>query len=698
MSNNGRGAVQPTSVAARTHRPDIDGLRGLAVAGVVAYHFGLGVPGGYGGVDVFFMISGFLIAGIIKSELDAGAFSLTGFYVRRIRRILPAFIVMVAVTSLFAAAILFPVDLKAYGRSLLGAVIAASNYVFARETGYFDGPAINKPLLHTWSLSVEEQFYLVFPLLLAVLYRWRRGAVVPVLTLVALLSFAYSVHMVELRPEKAFFVTPARVWELLVGVLLALGVVPRLESRSLRELSAAAGLALILFAYFYFDKQTPFPGVAALPLCLGAMLVISAGAGTSAAPTAVGRFLSLPPIVGIGLISYSVYLWHWPLMVLVRYRFPDVWQDEVGGGILVGLTFAAASVVLGALSWRFIEQPFRKSARSNPSIPIFVRAAVSLAVLAILAFGITRRPQLFHTWPDSIQPLLAEWGTGKGPSCAAGPVASGWPEHACVVGATIGTADTVLWGDSHAAALLPGVAAYGSAHDRAIVIASYLNCPPLADAVFYGPAKNNHCHASVDDMMKRVMSPDVRRVVIVARWAMYAEGWNDGREVFLLSPGPRSSNAPIFSSLLEATVRRIAAKDREVVLLGPIPEQTDNIAAAFARHYAWGQSLPSEPTVAMFLDRQRHVLPILSRLANIPNVRVVYPHHVLCDDKVCHYSKDDAPLYRDTNHLNRMGVAAVSGIIAQAFSDAPANGGAKAFGNQQPLATISGTEPDAAVP
>ena len=145
-------------------------------------------------------------------------------------------------------------------------------------------------------------------------------------------------------------------------------------------------------------------------------------------------------------------------------------------------------------------------------------------------------------------------------------------------------------------------------------------------------------------------------------------------------------------------MRRIAAKGREVVLLGPIPEQTDNIATAFARHYAWGQSLPSEPTVAMFLYRQRHVLPILSRLATIPNVRVVYPHSVLCDDKVCHYSEDEAPLYRDTNHLNRRGAAAVSDIIAQAFSDAPANGGAKAFGNQRPLATISGTGTSAAVP
>ncbi|AGK58359.1 acyltransferase 3 [Hyphomicrobium denitrificans 1NES1] len=698
MSNRGRGTVQTRSFAAKTHRLDIDGLRGLAVAGVVAYHFGLGVPGGYGGVDIFFVISGFLIAGIIKSELDVGSFSLAGFYVRRIRRILPALVVMAVVTTLFAAAVLFPVDLKAYGRSLLGVATSTSNYVFAHETGYFNGPATGKPLLHTWSLSVEEQFYLAFPLLLAVVYRWRRDAAVAVLVLIALLSFAYSVRQVDLRPERAFFVTPTRIWELLAGVLLALGVAPRFASRVLRESAAAAGIALILFGYFYFTNQTPFPGIAAVPLCLGAVLVIYAGSETSAPPTVVARFLSLPPAVGIGLVSYSIYLWHWPLMVLVRYRFPDVWQGEATGHLSVGLAFAAASTALGALSWRFVEQPFRQSRLRNPPRSAFASAALSIALLASLAFWLTNRPGWFHNWPNDIRPLLAEWGTGKGPSCASHRVARGWPAPACLVGASDVAADTVLWGDSHATALLSSVAAYGAAHDRAIIIASYLNCPPLADAVFYGAPKNNHCHTSVDELMKRVMAPDVRRVVIVARWAMYAEGENDGREVFLLSPGPRSDNAPVFSALLEATVKRIAAKGREVVLLGPIPEQTDNIAAAFARHYAWGQSLPPEPTLAMFLNRQRHVLPVLQRLEAVPNVRVVYPHSALCDDKVCHYSKDGAPLYRDTNHLNRTGAAAISGIIAQVFSDASSNGSAKASGDRKPLATLSGTGPSTAVP
>lgn len=701
MSNNGRGAVQPKSSAARTHRPDIDGLRGLAVAGVVAYHFGLGVPGGYGGVDVFFVISGFLIAGIIKSELDAGVFSLAGFYVRRIRRILPAFIAMVAVTSLFAATILFPPDLKAYGRSLLGAVIAGSNYVFARETGYFNAPAADKPLLHTWSLSVEEQFYLVFPLLLVVLYRWRRGAVVPVLALIAISSFAYSVQMVELRPLRAFFITPVRVWELLVGVLLALGAVPRPESRILRELSAAAGLALILFGFFYFDMSTPFPGVAALAPCLGAMLMISAGIGSATSPTVGGRLLSLPPIVGMGLISYSVYLWHWPLMVFVQYRFPAFWAGEAGGSFGAGFALAAASVALGALSWQFVEQPFRRASVVARPMVMFASAAAAVASFAALSAGFIERPRWFHTWPDEMQALIGEQGMGRGSQCAsypaARPAASGWPVSNCVVGSGGVAADTVLWGDSHAAALIPGAAAYGAAHGRAIVIASYSNCPPLAGAKFYGPSKNVECPASVDAMMKRMVMPDVHHVVIAARWAKYAEGESDGRELFLLSRGPRSNNAPIFASLLEATVKRIAANGREVILIGPVPEQVTNTSAAMARHLAWGQPLAPETTLAAFFYRQRHVLTVLARLDAIPNVRVVYPHTALCDDRSCHYSKDDVPLYRDTNHLNNMGVAEISGIVAQAFADADATADGPPE-NMKPLARNSGTHPPPAMP
>jgi peptidoglycan/LPS O-acetylase OafA/YrhL len=695
MSDRGRGTVQPGSFAAKTHRLDIDGLRGLAVAGVVAYHFGLGVPGGYGGVDIFFVISGFLIAGIIKSELDAGSFSLAGFYVRRIRRILPALVVMVVVTTLVAAAVLFPVDLKAYGRSLLGVATSTSNYIFAHETGYFNGPATGKPLLHTWSLSVEEQFYLVFPLLLAVVYRWRRDAVVPVLMLIALLSFADSVRQVDLRPERAFFVTPTRIWELLAGVLLALGVAPRLESRVLRESASAAGIALILFGYFYFTNQTPFPGVAALPLCLGAVLVIHAGSETSAPPTVVARFLSLPPAVGIGLISYSIYLWHWPLMVLVRYRFPDVWQGEAAGHLFVGLAFAAASLVLGALSWRFVEQPFRSaSVVAHPRL-VFASAAVALGAFVGLSVGFARHPRWFHAWPKDVQALITATTLERKLPCIAHSTSSGWPAPACHVGAASAVADMVLWGDSHALALAPGMAEYAAAHDHAFIAANYPGCPPIAGATFYD-AKYHRCRIVSDAVMKQLLQSDVRRVVLAARWAMYAEGERDGMMVHL-SSGPASDNAPIFASLLEATVRSIAETGREVVIIGPVPEQSVHITSAFARHYAWGQSLPPETTLTAFRYRQRHVLPVLSRLAMIPNVRVVYPHSALCDDKVCHYSKDGAPLYRDTNHLNRAGAAAISGIIAQVFSDGPSNGGAKVSGNQKPLATLSGTEPSIAV-
>jgi hypothetical protein len=272
MSNKGRGTVQPESFAVRTHRRDIDGLRGLAVAGVVAYHFGLGVPGGYGGVDVFFVISGFLIAGIIKSELEAGTFSIPNFYVRRIRRILPALTVCLLASTIAATLFLFPYDFKKYGQSLQAAVLSVSNFYFMRMKGYFDSEATEKPLLHTWSLGVEEQFYIVFPLLLLLLFRYARKRVLPVLWLVAIASFAYSCYGVAKDADQAFFSTAGRAWELGIGALLAFGALPKLRARGLLEAEAAIGALLIAFCFLAYTDATRFPGLAALPLCLGAAL------------------------------------------------------------------------------------------------------------------------------------------------------------------------------------------------------------------------------------------------------------------------------------------------------------------------------------------------------------------------------------------------------------------------------------------
>src|SRR6056297_20083 len=338
------------------YRADIDGLRALAVLPVLAFHAGLApFSGGFVGVDVFFVISGYLIAGLILPRIRAGRFSLLEFYERRARRLLPALFVVMAVSGALAAALFLPAELREFGQSAVAATLFASNVLFSRETGYFETEAALKPLLHTWSLGVEEQFYLLFPLLLMALAARRAGrvALVPVLAALALASLALAAWAVPRAPAFAFYLLPTRLWELMLGALLAVAPLPALRRRAVREAAAAAGLAAILWAMLRYSEATPFPGPAALLPCLGAALVIHAGAS---GPTAVSRALSLGPVVFVGLISYALYLWHWPVLVFAEYAaVRELTTVETGAAL-------ALSGVLAALTWRFVERPFRRPA------------------------------------------------------------------------------------------------------------------------------------------------------------------------------------------------------------------------------------------------------------------------------------------------------------------------------------------------
>ena len=365
------------------YRADIDGLRAVAVLQVLAYHVDIHrLRGGFVGVDVFFVISGFLISSIILSDLDSSRFSLIGFYERRIRRIFPALVAMLLGTAVLAYKFCLPTEFVAFAKSLLAATFSVSNVLFLHQSGYFDAPARMKPLLHTWSLGVEEQFYVFLPLFLIVVRRVFAKRQVLMVGVVALLSFAVSVIGTFRSHDATFYLAPTRAWELLLGTLLALNVFPRISSPLWRNLASLLGGVLILAAGVAFNSSTPFPGAAALLPCVGAALIIAAGtSGTSI----VGRALSLRPVAFIGMISYSLYLWHWPLIVF-----------QGANGLLVkGLTpngtkvvLILASVVIAALSWRFVEQPFRGRGFPLSRTVIFRMASVAAAVLLFLGAGI----------------------------------------------------------------------------------------------------------------------------------------------------------------------------------------------------------------------------------------------------------------------------------------------------------------------
>ena len=329
-SPGGGGAAKPNPIKSGNHIPfigrsrcmssrleyraDLDGLRAVAVIPVVLFHLGVtALPGGFVGVDVFFVLSGFLITSLLATDLERGAFSLSAFYDRRIRRIVPALVLVLAFCAVVAPLILFPTDLIEFGGSLEAAALSASNFQFARDNGYFAPDADLAPLLHTWSLAVEEQFYILFPVLLWAAWRWARKWLASILWLTLALSFALSVWGVEVKPTPTFYLLPTRAWELLLGAVLALELVRKPNASWQRELAAAAGVLAILAAMTLYTRDTKFPGVAALMPSVGAALVIWAGVGST---TWTGRALANPIPVLFGLVSYSLYLWHWPLIVL----------------------------------------------------------------------------------------------------------------------------------------------------------------------------------------------------------------------------------------------------------------------------------------------------------------------------------------------------------------------------------------------
>jgi peptidoglycan/LPS O-acetylase OafA/YrhL len=364
------------------YRADIDGLRGIAVLLVFAYHLGTArCRGGFIGVDVFFVISGYLIGSIILSEIANSKFSLASFYERRVRRIFPALFVVLCATCWFAYRYLLPVESKTFAQSLLAATLSVSNIFFLHQSGYFDGPAAMKPLLHTWSLAVEEQFYIFLPLFLLALRRLSPRAKLWLVSTVASISLVASVVGVFRNREAAFYLAHTRAWELLLGTLIAMDLFPRITS-FWRNIAAFSGLALIFSAGYFFTAATPFPGAAALLPCAGAALIIAAGrSGTSFA----GRCLSFTPLVFVGMISYSLYLWHWPMIVF----------QSMGGLLIQGvspktakLAVMAASFVIATLSWRFVERPFRGRRFSISRPAIFSLAAASAAILLVLGGGI----------------------------------------------------------------------------------------------------------------------------------------------------------------------------------------------------------------------------------------------------------------------------------------------------------------------
>ena len=615
------------------YRADIDGLRALAVVPVVLYHAGIpGFSGGYVGVDIFFVISGFLITGIIAREIDERRFSVWQFYERRARRILPALLVMLASVLVAASVLFLPGDFEGVPRSALAALGFAANIWFFTQSGYFQGAAETMPLLHTWSLGVEEQFYIVFPLALILIARFATRRCRLLVWLGALASFALAVATQDAGDGSAFYLLPARAWELLAGSLLALGAVPRATGRAMREALSWTGLALIVAPVLTYDRTTVFPGLAALPPVLGAALLIHAGPATQA-----GKMLSLRPLVWVGLISYSLYLWHWPLIVFVQY-----WQDAPltlaqSAGII------AASLVAAWLSLRFVETPFRSrqrySSKAILALSVGGMAGLGAICLALVSLG---------GWSTRFPPDVARYAAA---SSDVSPVRSEClrtryapPDRACTLGAEV-TPDTLLWGDSHGVEFAWALGERLGRQGRALEQRTLGSCAPVLDP---GEQANADCRRFNEAVLAEIAArPNLRTIVLVAYW----------------ESGRIDDTRP-----LEATLSRLEALGRKVVLIGAVPAQPIDVPRALARASAFGAQppLPRERS-----DYEARTAWLRERYDSwrLRGVRVIDPAESLFAGREARLVSDEKVLYFDSHHLTLAGARLVLGTYGSEQGD-----------------------------
>jgi len=611
------------------YRPDVDGLRAVAVLAVVFFHAGIaGFEGGYVGVDVFFVISGYLITQILRRDTAAGKIDIAHFYERRIRRILPALLMFFALTLAGGYALLMPADLVELGKEMLASLLFVSNVKFWRGADYwFSGV---RPLLHTWSLSIEEQFYLFFPLFLAFLARRGVGTTCITLLLVWSLSLAISVAGVDLAPSAAFFLLPSRIWELTTGAILALDFVPRLRSPRVRDVAAVMGLLMVVVPCLTYTEKTPFPGLPALVPCIGTALLLQAGREVG---NLVSRFLAQRLLVGIGLMSYSLYLYHYPVILFAKElagneRLPLFWA---GGAIFM-------SLILAALSWRFVEQPFRNP-RGIGRPAMLASTAVGSAVITIAAAGIIAASGLPERFTVEQRSILAAKDDidPRFQECIRLPLPHIFSDPRCQFGNASGVKGKfVVLGDSHAAAIASAIEPLAAQSGLRGTIVGFGSCPPLLGLPMTHLTKpaRAECIQRVGKAIERIeRDPAVSTVVIIAYWSAYARAYG-------------TQAAPLISSALLRTVA--AFRGKEIVVLYDLPIARITLPRNLVVADRFGLKQP-----ALDLPDSKGVVEAVPELQR-RRVRLISLAQPLCPERYnCPPLSAGSPVLIDTNHLSR---------------------------------------------
>ncbi len=625
------------------YRPDIDGLRAVAIISVVIYHAVPGTfTGGFVGVDVFFVISGFLISSILLGNLEQGKFSFSYFYISRTRRLLPALTTVLIATYLAGWFLLMPKEFSELGVQIVGGATFLQNFVLWRQDGYFDTTSELKPLMHLWSLGIEEQFYLVYPVLLWLSF--RRKACLPAILAFALISFVLNIWRIQDHPVEVFFLPHTRFWELLAGGALACFMLRRNPTRHhyrgpLSDVGTALGLTLITSSVLLFDSHIAFPGWWAVIPVTGTLLVLA----TANASRLGQAILANRALVYIGLISYPLYLWHWPLLSIGKLLDPGITTET-------RVSLALASVLLAALTYHLIEKNFRTFVRPRVAVPLLggmLAIAGAVGVQAVASQGAPSR------LPDALQAVATYTysyeGDARYPACwlTAKDGGSAFDRQCYELLDQGASKSMIVWGDSYAARLYPGVLAI-LGDQYTIAQTTRNSCPPLLDSQY------DSCRASNEFTLSLIKKHPNAAVVMFAVWDQYTQDWaKDSAE----------RNALIHTI---QTVKESGAK--EVILVGPAPRWPENLPTLVLKTWkngALAQSTPQRLSTSL-LPMIQGIDAALREISKIENITYVSAFDSLCNSDGCLVRTNDDPTSFttwDIGHLTTDGAKVVASSI-----------------------------------
>jgi peptidoglycan/LPS O-acetylase OafA/YrhL len=639
----------------KNYRRDIDGLRALAILLVVFYHSGVTfLSGGFIGVDVFFVISGFLIGGIIYTDLKNKSFSYSQFYTRRIKRIAPALLAMLFFCSAFAFFYLSPLELKDFSLFSGSTILSVPNIILWHKTNYFSPNAELNPLLMTWSLGVEEQFYIFLPIILSIAIKFNKKVVISV-AVISIISFVMCVILTRTSPLFSFFMLPTRAWELGLGVMLSIMYREgRLNSLSLRakELSFTLGLTFILFSAITFDKYTSFPGFAAILPVLGSLMIIL-GNGRISSILLGNRIM-----VFIGLVSYSWYLWHWPLLSFARIGIDG--KLSVYSGLLI----SACALLIAYLSYLFIEIPFRKGFKlENKNI------ILGYITISILLFLPTSIGYLLKGIPQRVNPVVVQAENDKldriADRCLVGYGSTSYSkDNSCFAN---GQQDAVaLVGDSHAAALRGGVEQYAKKSNVGVYQLTKASCPMLLGVtrmMSSYPSHGTECETYNKKVLELIINNEKIKTVIIS--AFWDSGIDDiGGGYTVINTGQNGLNA--LASGLNNVIKKLTESNKKVILVKDIPFLNFNVVRAidnqqiplrrFVNQIIQPSPLESESTNDYHLPKEK-VNALLTSVAKDHHIEVFNPTKNLCNVLGCKFKSNNRPLYYDDQHLTYLGSA-----------------------------------------